>query len=166
MTSACSSANIDSISSNAAVLAAGSAPTGTHRNRTPCHSTNPRRSSWLEITHDISHSSSPLRQRYRRSATQWSSLLANSTTRFGTSVSLSLQSMPNSDATGSNAAASSPGPNPSGRLSATISIRRKNRSVARSPCCAASRTDPPRAAIKPVTAATMPTRSGHVMVRM
>ena len=55
---------------------------------------------------------------------------------------------------------------PLGRLSATISIRRKNRSVARSPCCAASSTDPPCPAISPVTAATMPTRSGQVMVRM
>ena len=73
--------------------------------------------------------------------------------------------MSNATATGSKADASSSGPNPDGRLSATISMRRKKRPVCRSPCWAASRTDPPWPAISPVTAATMPMRSGQVTVR-
>ena len=59
-----------------------------------------------------------------------------------------------------------PGPKPSGSEPATISIRRKNRPESRSPCCAASSTDPPRPAMSPVTAATIPIRSGQVTVRM
>ena len=45
------------------------------------------------------------------------------------------------------------------------SMRRKKRPVDRSPCWAASSTQPPSAAMNPLTAATMPVRSGQVTVR-
>ena len=45
----------------------------------------------MEITQGISQGSSPARQRYSRSARQWSSRLENSTTRLGMSVSVSRQ---------------------------------------------------------------------------
>ena len=71
--------------------------------------------------------------------------------------------MANSSATGAKASRNVSGPN--GRLSAVTSMRRKNFSELRSPCWAASSTDPPWPAMNPVTAATMPIRSGQVMVR-
>ncbi|MNH39202.1 hypothetical protein D3C79_1003360 [compost metagenome] len=85
----------------------------------PCHSTMLRRSLWLEITHGISQSSSSVCQRCSRSARQWDSRLAISTTRFFCAESVTRQVMENSSAIGANASRNASIPN--GSDSARIS---------------------------------------------
>ncbi|MCY1444263.1 hypothetical protein D9M71_607230 [compost metagenome] len=109
-------------SSKAGCLFFGS--TGTWKYEIPCHSTMLRRSSWLAITQGISQSSSPLCQRCSRSARQWDSRLAISTTRFFTAESVMRHSIENSRAIGAKAWRK---PSRSkGRESARISWRMKN----------------------------------------
>ncbi|MNR51913.1 hypothetical protein D3C85_1716640 [compost metagenome] len=78
-----------------------------------------RKSSWLEITQEISQSSSSLCQRCSKSARQCDSRLAIRTTRFFCSVSVMRQSIENSSAIGAKASRNASIPN--GRESARIS---------------------------------------------
>ncbi len=122
-----------------------------------------RRSSWLEITQGMSQSSSSVCQRCSRSARQWDSRLAISTTRFFCAESVMCHAMENSSAIGAKASRKASRPN--GKDSARISWRMKNQPLCSSEWWLASVIQPLYRARKLLTFATMPTRSGQAIVR-
>src|SRR4051794_6197589 len=136
--------------------------TGTWTNGRPAASAIGRRSSWLDTTATSSAPRLPARQRKIRSLRQCPSLDTMTSTRCGRPP-VSWKVIPNSSATGANAADSR---SASVSSAETNAVRRNNWPRRASSNCWCSTMSQPWSNRNELTACTMPGRSGQLSVRV